>query len=97
MKYVYLFSSLGVALAKEEKYQGWTKYQYPSKIRKMGQSKAARNKLEEIGGKIGKKLHISIDESVQTLPFLAELIEEHPEVADQLDLSEDEVEFIEKF
>jgi replication factor C large subunit len=97
MKYVYSFSSIGVALAKEEKYDGWTKYQYPSKIRKMGSSRASRNKLEQIGKKIGTKLHISIDESVQTLPFLAQLIEENPDVIDQLRLSEDEVEFIKDF
>ena len=97
MKYVYSFSSIGVALAKEEKYDGWTKYQYPSKIRKMGSSRASRNKLEQIGKKIGTKLHISIDESVQTLPFLAQIIEDNPEVIDQLRLSDDEVEFIENF
>lgn len=97
MKYVYSFSSIGVALAKEEKYDGWTKYQYPSKIRKMGSSRASRNKLEQIGKKIGTKLHISIDESVQTLPFLAQLIDKNPDVINQLRLSDDEVEFIENF
>jgi replication factor C large subunit len=97
LKYVYRFSTAGVALAKEEKYDGWTKYQYPTKIRKMGQSRAARNKLESIGGKIGEKLHVSTATARSELPFLAAIIEKEPEVAEQLDLEEEEVEFVRKF
>lgn len=97
LKYVYLYSTVGVALSKEEKYEGWTKYQYPSKIRKMGSSKASRNKLQAISSKIGKKLHISVNESKSTIPFIAELLENNPGIQQQLDLDDDEVEFIEDF
>lgn len=97
LKYVYLLSTVGVALSKEEKYSGWTKYQYPSKIQKMGSSRASRNKLETIGKKVGDKLHVSVQESKQMMPFLALMLEEHPELQDQLRLSDDEVEFIEDF
>lgn len=97
LKYVYLFSTVGVALSKQERYEGWTKYQYPSKIRKMGSSRAARNKLEAISGKIGDKLHISINESKSTLPFIAKMLEHNPDIQQQLELDDDEVEFIEDF
>lgn len=97
LKYVYKFSTIGVALSKEEKYDGWTKYQYPSKIRKMGQSRAARNKLEAIGSKIGKKLHVSTATARSELPFLASLMDKDIEVAEQLELEEDEVKFVRKF
>lgn len=97
LKYVYLYSTVGVALSKEERYQGWTKYQYPSKIRMMGSSRAARNKLESISGKIGEKLHISLRESKSTLPFIAKLLEHNPDIQEQLELDDDEVEFIEDF
>jgi replication factor C large subunit len=97
LKYVYTFSSVGVALAKEEKYSGWTRYQYPSKIKKMGQSRAARNRMEAVGKKIGEKMHISLRESAQLLPFLSMLIEDNPDLADQLELDEDEEEFVKQF
>lgn len=97
LKYVYLYSTVGVALSKEERYDGWTKYQYPSKIRMMGSSRASRNKLNAISGKLGEKLHISINESKTTLPFIAKLIEHNPDVQEQLGLDDDEVEFIEDF
>jgi replication factor C large subunit len=97
LKYVYTFSTVGVALAKQDKYKGWTKYQYPSKIRKMGSSRAARNKLESIGSKVGDQLHVSTNESRQLLPFLAIMIDENPDIAEQLELEDDEVEFVKKF
>lgn len=97
LKYVYSFSSIGVALSKEEKYDGWTKYQYPSKIRRMGASRASRNRLETIGKKVGEKLHVSIKDSKQMMPFLARLIENDPEIANQLELEEDEIEFVKDF
>lgn len=97
MKYVYHFSTIGVALAKEEKYSGWTKYQYPSKIRRMGSSRAARNKLESIEKKVGSKLHVSGREARSMLPFLSCLIDENERVAEQLELEDDEKEFVLSF
>ncbi|QKQ98463.1 replication factor C large subunit [Candidatus Nanohaloarchaea archaeon] len=97
LKYVYSFSTVGVALSKEEKYSGWTKYQYPSKIKKMGQSRASRNKLESISSKLGEKLHISGNDAVREMPFISQMIDARPEVIEELELEEDEVEFIEEF
>lgn len=97
LKYVYHFSSIGVALSKKEKYDGWTKYQYPSKIRKMGQSRSSRNKLKEISSKLGEKLHISRSQAVESMPFIATLMEEDEELASELGLNEEEAEFVADF
>lgn len=97
LKYVYHFSTIGVALAKEEKYSGWTRYQYPSKLKKMGKSRANRKKRDEVSKKIGEKLHISLSTSVETMPLLAKLIEEDNGIAEQLELEGEDVEFIQKF
>jgi len=97
LKYVYLYSTVGVALSKRAKYKGWTRYQYPSKIRKMGSSRASRSRLEAISTKIGEKLHISLRESKSELKFISKLIEENPQVQEQLELTDDEVEFMEEF
>lgn len=97
MKYIYEFSTVGVALSKDEKYSGWTKYQYPSKIKKMGSSRASRQKMDTVTSKIGRKLHLSPQDVKNELPFYADLIEANPDLGDQLELEEDEVEFISKF
>jgi replication factor C large subunit len=97
LKYVYDFSTIGVALAKEEKYKGWTKYQYPSKIRQMGQSRASRQKLDSISSKMGEKLHMSKKDVKADLPLYSLLLSERPEIAEGLELDEGEVEFIENF
>ena len=97
LKYVYDFSTIGVALAKEEKYQGWTKYQYPSKIKQMGQSQASRQKLDSISQKMGEKLHMSKKDVKADLPLYANLFSERPEIADSLQLEDKEKEFLEKF
>ena len=97
IRYVYLFTTVGVALAKEERYSGWTNYQYPSKIREMGRSKASRKKRSEIGEKIGQKTHISISRSTSELFFLSKVLNEKPEVGDQLGLTDEEAEFVKDF
>lgn len=97
LKYVYLFSTVGVALSKRAKYKGWTKYQYPSKIRRMGSSRAARNKMQSIASKLGKSLHISNRESRSMLPFISELLEHNPGIQEQLGLNDEEKEFVEGF
>jgi replication factor C large subunit len=97
MKYVFQFSTVGVALAKDEKYDGWTKYQYPSKIRRMGSSRGARNKLESISGKLGEKLHMSRKDVKSSLPMFSDFLEHNKQLQRQLQLEDDEVEFIKEF
>lgn len=97
LKYVYFFSSVGVALSKDEKYDGWTKYQYPGKIKKMGQSHAARNRMDGIASKLSDKMHISKREAKRSLPFLAEVLDDQPEMSEELELDDKEVDFIKKF
>ncbi|MFB6116323.1 MAG: replication factor C large subunit [Candidatus Nanosalina sp.] len=97
LKYLYKFSTVGVALSKDEKYSGYTKYQYPSKISKMGSSRASRQKMDSVTSKMGEKLHISGRDAVKTLPFVANLLEEDEELADFFEFEDDEVEFVKKF
>jgi len=97
LKYVYKFSTVGVALSKYEKYSGYTRYQYPSKLKKMGSTRASRKKMSSITSKLGDKLHVSKSEARNSLPLFARLIEDKPVIGDQLELEEDEIEFINKF
>jgi replication factor C large subunit len=97
LKYVFQFSTVGVALAKDEKYSGWTKYQYPSKIRRMGGSRGVRNKLDSIGSKMGERLHMSKKDVKSDLPMFADFLDNYPDLQRQLGLEDDEIEFIRDF
>ena len=97
MKYVFQFSTVGVALSKDEKYSGWTKYQYPSKIRRMGSSRGARNKLDSIGSKMGEKLHMSKKDVKSSLPMYSDFLDHYDGLQDQLGLEDEEVEFIREY
>ena len=97
LKHVYNNLTIGIALSKDEKYSGWTKYQYPGYIKQMGQSKAARNQLNTISQKLGEKLHLSQKDAKRTLPFISKMLDHNPELAQKLQLDQDEQEFIKKF
>ena len=97
LKYLYKFSTVGVALSKDEKYSGYTKYQYPSKISKMGSSMASRKKMDSVTSKMSEKLHISSRDATRTLPFVSRLLDEDEEVAGFFEFEDDEVEFVQKF
>jgi len=97
MKYIYEFSTVGVALSKEEKYSGWTKYQYPSKIKKMGSSHASRNTLDSLTSKISKNLHISKQDATNSLPLYHKIIKSNEDLIEDLQLEEKEIKLMEKF
>ncbi|WP_414838174.1 replication factor C large subunit [Candidatus Nanosalina sp. VS9-1] len=97
LKYLYKFSTVGVALSKDQKYSGYTRYQYPSKIKKLGSSRASRKRMESLTSKMSEKLHVSRKEARNSLPLFAILIEENEDLIEQFEFDEDEVELIEKF
>ncbi|MDY6769489.1 MAG: replication factor C large subunit [Candidatus Nanohaloarchaea archaeon] len=100
LKYVYDLATVGVALSKEEKYGGWTKYSYPSSIKRMGQSKAARNRRESIGAKVGEHLHVSVSTATDLIPFLQLLFRREDwkeNIVREVELEEKEIEYIEEF
>ncbi len=97
LKYVYEFLTGGVALSKDEKYDGWTKYQYPSMIKKMGSSRASRNRLDSLTKKMGAELHISQREAKNSMPLYREIINSNEETIEKLGLKEKELELIKKF
>lgn len=100
LKYVYELMSGGVAAAKDEKYSGFTRYGYPSRIKKMGRSKATRSKRKDISKKMGEKLHTSTSTATDMIPLIAKFFEKEGwknNIVDELELTDDEVEFIKKF
>jgi replication factor C large subunit len=61
----------GVAVAKKEMYRKFTKYQYPSKIAMLGQTKVERKEEKEMLLELSKQLHCSTRKvRKEFLPFL---------------------------
>lgn len=57
--YAKVLSIAGVNLSKNGQYFGFSKYEFPSKLLKLSESKSQRSNIKNIGKKIAPKLHIS--------------------------------------
>ncbi|MFC2174724.1 replication factor C large subunit [archaeon] len=94
MKFQIAMMTAGVAMAKKEKYHGFTAYQYPSFIRKLFATKAKRDARKSAAKKIGSEIHASPHEViVDHWPYLRLLAKEDPVgYAHTFDLNEKELE-----
>jgi replication factor C large subunit len=89
----------GAASAKENSYSGWTRYQFPSWLRKMGSSKKARQLREDFGTKVGETFHTGSDRAREDLiPALTFVASRHRPLAVRLaarmELTDDELELL---
>jgi len=95
LKYALDLMSAGVALAKSEPYRKFTKYQFPSYLRKMGESVARRALIKAVGKKIGSVTHTNANEARSYFGLLAGL---KPELLKEFyDLEDEEIAFLKEF
>lgn len=102
MKYYIALMTAGVALAKEEKYGGFTKYRPPQRLKRYGRSKGKRKSMDEIHDKIGKKFHVSSSKmKMDYFPLFKLLLKEDEDaeryMEEELGLNEDEIEVVKEF
>lgn len=98
MRYSIMLATVGVALSKDEVYRKFTKYQFPSYIRQLSQTKTTRAFMKEIGKKIGKKIHASSKKIIEFFGIYVNLIKENMEEAKIFfKLNADELKFIKRF
>ncbi len=97
-RYVSVLMSAGVALAKKEKYLSWTKYAYPSLIKKLSSTKSTRNFFKSFGLKVGEQVHLSSKRAVSYyLPMFKELMKDKIEAVKltaQFGFDESELKFL---
>ncbi|HIQ32537.1 MAG TPA: replication factor C large subunit [Methanothermococcus okinawensis] len=97
-RYASALMSAGVALAKEEKYRGFTPYVRPKVFTKLLQSKAQREILKKILSKISSKTHVSTKRAREDLVYLSTILKRDPYLGAQLveffEFTEDEVEYL---
>ncbi len=95
LKYSIDLSTAGVALAKSNVYNHFTKYSFPSYLRSMARTMERRAMLKSIGRKIGVRVHAGGKEALVYLPLIKEYGKKHAaDVMDFYGLDEDEMAFI---
>jgi len=99
--YVNALISAGVAVAKDEKYKGFTSYKPTTRILKLWRANMKYQKRKSIASKIAEKTHTSSKKALQdTLPYLSVIFKKNKELsgrlARQFELDKDEVEWLKK-
>ncbi|MFO7792567.1 MAG: replication factor C large subunit [Candidatus Saliniplasma sp.] len=91
--------SAGVSVVKDRKHTGWTKYAFPTWLRKMSDSKGKRGMKRKIGRKIADKNHTTTDRvNSEVLPYFKLLFKGDKEfrvgMIAELGLERDETAFL---
>jgi len=99
--YVNALISAGVAVAKDEKYKGFTSYKPTTRILKLWRANMKYQKRKSIALKIAEKTHTSSKRALQdTLPYLSLIFKKNKELsgkfAQDFELDKDEVEWLKK-
>lgn len=93
--YIYNLFSAGIALAKREKYAGRVVYKENKRILKMWIVKQKHLKKKSIAEKWANKTHTSTKRALEAVVYSKQLFQNNPEqataLAEELDLSQDEV------
>jgi len=99
--YVNALISAGVAVAKDEKYRGFTSYKPTTRILKLWRANMKYQKRKSIASKIAEKTHTSSKRALQdTLPYLSLIFKKNKELSGKLaqdfEFDKDEVEWLKK-
>ncbi len=91
--------SAGVSVAKKRKHTGWTRYAFPTWLRKMSDSKGKRGMKRKICRKLANENHTTTERaSSEIIPYFELLFQENKEfrskMVNKLDLSKDETAFL---
>jgi len=69
MSYSTKLMALGTALAKEKKYEKFTKYMPPTYLMRIGRTRMSRAMRKKVAEKIGEKLHCSKKRAVEQFGY----------------------------
>ena len=90
------FMTAGVALAKDSKYMSNIGYKRSSRLLKLFWAKQKNMKKRAISEKISEKSHISVNRAIKDVFPFVRLIYKSGKSIDELDLSDEEVEYLRK-
>ncbi|MCX8201546.1 MAG: replication factor C large subunit [Candidatus Caldarchaeum sp.] len=96
LRYAAAYMTAGVSLSRRTTPPKYVQFSYPESIKFLGQTKAVREKIENISAKIAEKLHMSTRKAkTQALPYIKIMMARNGEaLAEYFGFSSDEVEFL---
>ena len=91
----------GIAMSRNHPRSGWVAFKFPEKIMIMSRSKVSRDLRDEIGRKIAKQTHVSVEKATTGyIPYLRMIFrtdkESAEKLADSLKLESSEISFLSK-
>src|SRR3989338_8731844 len=94
--YQNIFQSAGISYAKDKPKSSFTKYERPQRILKIWLSNRIGTKKKTISQKYARFVHCSTKRAMQDFQIIKKIIVSKPEIAINLNLSDEEVDFIKR-
>ncbi len=94
--YQNIFQSAGISYAKDKPKTAFTKYERPQRILKIWLNNTKMAKKKTISQKYAKFVHCSTKRAMRDFPLIKKIIAQNPETIKNLQLSDEEVEFIQR-
>ncbi len=94
--YQNIFQSAGISYAKDKPKASFTKYERPQRILKIWLNNRITGKKKTISQKYARYVHCSTHRAMQDFPVIKKIISSNPEIAKNLNLSDEELDFIKK-
>jgi len=96
MVYENIFLSYGIASAKQNTKNGFTQYKRPSRILKIWLNNQRTAKKKSIATKYAEYVHIGSKRALNEYPIIKQIILFNPKIAEELKLTEEEIEYVNK-
>lgn len=94
--YQNIFQSAGISYAKDKPKSSFTKYERPQRILKIWLNNRIMGKKKTISQKYARFVHCSTNRAMQDFQIIKKIISSKPEIAKNLNLSEEELEFVKR-
>src|SRR3989338_5228738 len=94
--YQNIFQSAGISYAKDKPKSSFTKYERPQRILKIWLNNRIMGKKKTISQKYARYVHCSTKRAMSDFGIIKKIIASKPEIADNLHLSDEEMEFVRK-
>ncbi|MFH1801585.1 MAG: replication factor C large subunit [archaeon] len=92
--YQNIFLSYGISASKKESKKGFTSYKRPSRILKIWLNNQRTQKKKSIAKKYAKYVHVGEKRAMNEFPIIKRIIQSDPEIAVELKLGEEEIEYL---
>ncbi len=94
--YQNIFQSAGISYAKDKPKSSFTKYERPQRILKIWLNNTKMAKKKTISQKYARYVHCSTKRAMRDFPLIKKIISQNPETIRNLQLSDEEVDFLKR-